>query len=418
MGEARKPINLTKGYLEQIKLPASGEYDIYHDAKVKGLSLRVSSKGKMTFFSRGRVNGKPFNAKYGTYPNTTPDQARVEARTALNLIDRGINPNEKASDTKLKKITLNQVFEDYIISRGTNLVEDTIANYRSAYEHYLKEDWGKKELLAISRDMVEEKHRNITDGSSKRKGTPTRANTVMRIVRAIFNYAMGKYEDAKGEPIILHNPVSRLSHVKAWNRETRKQNIIKTYDLKAWWDALNALPKHKLNTKKPNSSETAKDYLKFVLLTGLRRKEASTLEWTDIDFRDNTLAIEYTKNHEWHALPLTPFLMDMLRERKANSDSLFVFEGEDPTKPINEFKKQIKKVREISGVYFTIHDLRRTFLTIVEGQDAPEYVIKRLANHKGGSRDVTLGYIIKNVERLRKPMNKLTDFVLGQVSGH
>ncbi len=399
--------NLTKKFLNEITLPIDGQYDTYHDDKIKGLSLRVSSKGKMSFFSRSRVEGEPVIVNYGAYPNITIDQARAKAHESLNLISLGINPNKQSAEDEVRQITLNQVLDDYITSRGTNLKANTTKNYRSTFNGYLK-DWGKKEMLSISRDMVEKRHRKIT------KQSPTRANSVMRLLRALFNYGMGEYEDANGEPIIFHNPTQRLSHIKAWNREKRKKTIIKSYDLKVWWSAVHELPTHELNAKKPNHSETARDYFIFVLLTGLRRREASTLKWTDIDFRDNTLNIEDTKNHESHSLPLTDYLVDLLRQRQANTDSLFVFEGNDPTKPMNDPKKQVAKVRVISNVYFNIHDLRRTFITIAESLDVPQYALKQLINHKD-ARDVTAGYIIMGVERLRQPMNNITNFILEQV---
>ena len=399
--------NLTKKFLNEITLPIDGQYDTYHDDKIKGLSLRVSSKGKMSFFSRSRVEGEPVIVNYGAYPNITIDQARAKAHESLNLISLGINPNKQSAEDEVRQITLNQVLDDYITSRGTNLKANTTKNYRSTFNGYLK-DWGKKEMLSISRDMVEKRHRKIT------KQSPTRANSVMRLLRALFNYGMGEYEDANGEPIIFHNPTQRLSHIKAWNREKRKKTIIKSYDLKVWWNAVHELPTHELNAKKPNHSETARDYFIFVLLTGLRRREASTLKWTDIDFRDNTLNIEDTKNHESHSLPLTDYLVDLLRQRQANTDSLFVFEGNDPTKPMNDPKKQVAKVRAISNVYFNIHDLRRTFITIAESLDVPQYALKQLINHKD-ARDVTAGYIIMGVERLRQPMNNITNFILEKV---
>lgn len=58
-----------------------------------------------------------------------------------------------------------------------------------------------------------------------------------------------------------------------------------------------------------------------------------------------------------------------------------------------------------------MHELRRTFITIAESLDIPAYVLKRLMNHKM-SNDVTAGYIIVDVERLRKPMQLITDYIL------
>jgi len=389
------------------ELPVPKDRKEYFDEGVRGLTLRITSSGIKTFSVMKRVEGKMVRTTIGRYPIITVKQARAKALKILNIVAEGINPNHIDDEVELKHITLGQVLEDYIQSRGTNLKDNTTKSYRGAFNGYLK-DWINKEILSITRDMVEKKHRKIT------KKSPTRANTVMRLLRALFNYAMGEYEDSKGVPIVLHNPTKRLSHIKAWNREQRRQTIIKPYDLKAWWEAVHILPEHELNAKRPNHSETARDFFVFVLMTGLRRREASTLRWSDIDFKDNTFTIEDTKNYEKHSLPLTDHLVDLLRQRQSNTDSPFVFEGVDPSKPMNDPKKQIAKVREISNVYFNIHDLRRTFITIAESLDTSPYAIKQLINHKD-QRDVTAGYIIKSVDRLRKPMEQICRYILDQV---
>lgn len=69
------------------------------------------------------------------------------------------------------------------------------------------------------------------------------------------------------------------------------------------------------------------------------------------------------------------------------------------------------QVIELTDIQFTVHDLRRTFITIAESVDIPAYALKRLLNHKM-SNDVTAGYIVADVERLRKPMQLITDYIL------
>jgi integrase len=81
----------------------------------------------------------------------------------------------------------------------------------------------------------------------------------------------------------------------------------------------------------------------------------------------------------------------------------YVFPGSGGIGHITEQRKQMAKVIQESGVPFTIHDLRRTFITIAESQDISAYSLRRLLNHKMNN-DVTVGYIIKDVERLRDPM--------------
>ena len=402
---AKETVNFTKSFLDKLSIPEGSTRPCYHDSNTIGLSLRVTSNSVKSFFVQKRINKRTTKVTLGRYPEMTIQQARVKAIKTLNSISEGINPNKLAEEEAIRRITLGQVFNDYVRSRGTNLKDNTKKGYVSAFNNYL-EDWADKPIAEITRDMVERKHRKIT------KQSPTRANTVMRQLRAYFNYAMGEYEDATGNPIFIHNPVSRLSHIKAWNREKRKQTVIKTYDLKKWYDTVMELPQHQLNSKKPNTAKVCRDLFLFILFTGLRRREASTLMWDNIDFKDHSLTIEDTKNHEAHSLPLTPFLLEVLERRK--SDSAYIFQGTTPDKPLNDPKKQLDKVRKISGVYFNLHDLRRTFITIAESLDINTYALKQLLNHKD-QRDVTGGYIITDMERLREPMNKITDYILEQV---
>jgi hypothetical protein len=72
-----------------------------------------------------------------------------------------------------------------------------------------------------------------------------------------------------------------------------------------------------------------------------------------------------------------------------------------------EPRRQVQKVIQLSGVSFTLHDLRRTFIIIAESLDISAYALKRLVNHKM-SNDVTAGYIVSDVECLRKPMEQVS----------
>ena len=48
---------------------------------------------------------------------------------------------------------------------------------------------------------------------------------------------------------------------------------------------------------------------------------------------------------------------------------------------------------------------------IADSLDLPAYALTRLLNHKMNN-DVTAGYIMKDVERLRKPMQQVANFIL------
>ena len=401
-----KTINFSKNEFNKIVSPTSGR-DTYKDEQVKGLTLRVTSRGVKSFIVRKRITGQK-NAPYvtlGHYPTMTIAQARKQAQGTFSTINEGIDPNKIKGDTVSKQsITLKKVFDDYIRSRGTKIEESTIVNYRSALNIYLG-DWKKKPIADITRDMVEQRHRDITYGLGKFKESPTRANTTMRVLRALFNYAHGQYEDSKGEPLFIHNPVQRISHNKSWNREKVRQGLVNNYDLKQWYEGIMSLPEHEKNTVKRNSSEVVRDLFIFILFTGLRRNEALELKWEDIDFRNNSFIIEDTKNHESHALPLTKTLLEILDRRKDDSDNPYVFQGENPNTHLSPpQKRQMARARDLAGCYFNLHDLRRTFETTASRVVFSTYNLKKLINHKD-PKDITGRYIIIQLEDLREPMN-------------
>lgn len=161
-------------------------------------------------------------------------------------------------------------------------------------------------------------------------------------------------------------------------------------------------------------NEAVRDYFILVIFTGLRRLEAASLRWGQVDLKAKTLKIIDTKNNVPHTLPLSTHLCNLLQARKARTKSDFVFPAPSATGHIMETRKQIDKVVASSGIHFTIHDLRRTFITMAESLDIPAYALKRLLNHKMHN-DVTAGYIVTDVERLRRPMQKITDFMLKQM---
>ena len=76
-----------------------------------------------------------------------------------------------------------------------------------------------------------------------------------------------------------------------------------------------------------------------------------------------------------------------------------------------EPKVQVQKVIQASKVSFTLHDLRRHYIALSDSLDLSSFCIKRLVNHSRGS-DVTSGYVVSDVERLRGPMQKIEDKIL------
>lgn len=410
--------NFNKSKLDSLPIPTKNR-ETYHDTTVKGLSIRVAKTGRKTFVVRRKLNNRDTYTSVGHYPTTTIADARQKARDIFSTIDEGISPTQIKKESLSKQtLTLEKVFEDYQRSRGTNLEESTIKGYSFIINNQLG-DWKKTPLSEIKRSMIEDRFLEVTHGTGKfidKDGSPTRANTMIRVLRALYNYAMAQYVDAREEPLILHNPTVIISHNKAWNREKPRTGMVKEYNLKEWYEGIMKLPEHDKNLMKANSSEVARDFFIFILFTGMRRNEVLTLKWEDIDLKDKTFTVGKTKNHEGLRLPLTWILLDILERRKNDNGNPYVFEGEKPNSHLSPPKKQIEKAREIIGFHFTNHDLRRTFTTTAHRLNFGKYTLDRLINHKTeDSRDVTARYVILDVEDLREPMNQITESIWSQI---
>lgn len=388
---------LTKTFVENLPYPDSGQV-FYRDRELKGFALRVGKTSKV-YVAESKIAGKTIRVTLGKHGVFTTEEARGEAKAILGQVARHINPNDELKAKRARSVTCAQVQEDYLKARK-NLKPSTVRDYRRIFNTYLG-DWVNKPLAEITKDMVERQHRKIGERS------PAQANLAFRYFRALVNFAMAQYEDSNGESIIRDNPVRRLSQTRAWYRIGRRQTLIKHYDLALWYQAVMNLT----NTSIAPNREVIRDFLLLVLLTGLRRSEAAGLTWNRVDLKNRTLTIKDTKNREDHILPITDYLYTLLLNRKAYAVNQYVFPNESGVGGLVDPKKQIRNVINESGVDFTVHDLRRTFITIAESLDIPAYALKRLLNHKMNN-DVTAGYIIADVERLREPMQKITNYIL------
>lgn len=393
------PQKITKSHVDRLPTPATGQAFV-RDTELKGFAVRVTSSGAKSFILEKRIDGKVKRLTIGRYPELTVEQARKEAHKLLGHIAVGRNPAAEKKQEALQGTTLKQAFDDFVKTRK-NLKERTLYDYRRLMTVAFV-NWQDKAITSISKDMVAKQHRNI--GAERGEAY---ANLAMRFLRALFNFAIAQYEDGSGNAILRENPVIRLTQTRAWYRVDRRQTVIKPYQLAPWYQAVISLKQDVI----PKQSALVADYLLFLLFTGLRRQEAATLKWSDIDLNERSFTLTNTKNREPLTLPLTDYVYDLLRNRKIEASSEYVFAGEGKAGYLIEPRRQVQKVIELSGVAFTLHDLRRTFITIAESIDISAYALKRLVNHKM-SNDVTAGYIVSDVERLRKPMEQIATQLL------
>lgn len=386
-------VKINKTFVDKAEVPVGKDQVFYRDSELKGFALRVTAAGTKSFVVEKNIGNKVRRITLGKYGAFTVEKARKKAQEVIGQIATGIDPIAEKQSMKINNMTLNDVFNDYKKARKS-LKHNTLYNYERILNVAFA-GWGNKSFLSITKDKVAKHHEKLGKESGE-----AYANLAMRLLRALFNFAAGQYEDAQGRSLVIENPVKRLSQTRAWYRVERRQTFIKAHELALWYAGVQQL-----------ENETLRDYLLLIILTGLRRQEAATLRWDQVDLKAKTLTVLDTKNHESHTLPLSNYLYELLSSRSQKRSNEYVFPGTGAAGHIIEPRKQMANVTKFSGIHFTVHDLRRTFITIAEGLDISAYALKRLMNHKM-SGDITAGYIVTDVERLRKPMQQITDYFL------
>lgn len=415
-----------KTALQALPIPSVGRRAVYYDTEVRGLQLRITDKGARSFSVLRRVKGgEPERITVGNFPALSVERARNEAKNYLADLGAGVSVRAQQRRSKLAGKTLYEVHRDYLASRGVTLTcvtsKDgaardvpnfaanaklkplTVRDYIKVIAKHLA-DWNDKPLAKLTREMIEARHRELS------KASPAQANLAMRYVRALFTFASDD-RDADGRPIILDNPVRRLSALKLWNRVDRRRRYLEPHQFPVWWNAVEAL----INEPQYRSREVLGDYLKVLLFTGLRRDEALRLRWENVDLKSGTLTVVDTKNRSDHLLPMGKCLQSIIARRRKATDSEWVFANPLTGTRITDPQRQIVNVSKASGIEFSAHDLRRTFASIVSrlGDRLSYYTTKRLLNHR--SSDVTQGYVQFDIEQLREAMQAVEDFALKHV---
>lgn len=285
-------------------------------------------------------------------------------------------------------VTLRQVWHDYQLSR--HLKRLTIRNYEQRLRQHLG-DWLDLPIDLITKEMVEERHRNI-------KGWAM-ANSTMRTLRALLTYANYKYEDADGKPVLPCNPVRRLSEVRAWHKDRRRKTVLRPRQLPEWFRGVFSL-----------DNSTFRDLLLLLIFTGLRRSEAMNLRWDQVNLDGGLITLYNTKNGDDFVLPLSDYPWRMLKVRALGQTSPYVFPSSRKDGPITASMKGHSQIEELAGLHFCLHDLRRTWATVADEIELKSEVAKALLNHR--PRDITESYTIRSPERLRRASQKVTDAIL------
>lgn len=376
-------INFTQDRIRSLPSPADKDREDYYDTGCPKLVCRVSNTGNKSFVVLKKTSdGKTRRVTLGKFPDLSVAEARKMAQAALTDLAQGINPTEEKRKQRLRSITLEELLDQYLRDKS-DLREASILDYRKKLQQGFS-DWLNKPINEITREMVLARRKQFQGGRDNK----------MRVLRLLMRYAVVTLK------ALDENPVDVMRDGSLWAKAKRKKRMIPSDNLRDWYNAVLAL-----------ENEKAKVYLLLLLHTGLRDQDIRYLEWTDIDFKSDSITARDTKNHTDFTTYIAPQLKPYLRHlQQLTGDSRFLFPGDSVDGVMNIPRKPIAQVVAKTGVTFSSHDLKRTFLTIGEAAMIPFSLLKTLANHKTDG-DVTAGYINTEANTMKKAIFRIADYI-------
>jgi integrase len=308
----------------------------------------------------------------------------------------GVDPVVEERHATADNLTLREawtLYESHLEAKGRS--ERTGSGYWGSLQRYCL-DWLDRPLVEITPQAAHKRHVHIGNKNGKYA-----ANATMRALRAVWRRAQRQHRGL-GEP-----PTVNVDFF----RETPREAIIE--DLPAWWQGVQAI-----------ENPIRRDLFVWLLFTGCRREESTTMRWEHVDLDAGTVHFPKTKT-EAFTLPLSGYLTDLLKARRAceatravfGKDCPWVFPAHGKTGHISE-PKLTRQETKLFATPWSPHTLRHTWITISENKIAmPASHSRLLVNHAvPRSRDAHSGYIHPDVEDLRRSQQAMTDYLLAAIS--
>ena len=366
------------------------------DTNVRGLTLRVTSKGVKSWALRYRrkSDGRLRLITFGRYPDLSVNAARARALEERARIARGADPAAAVQERK-EAPTFAEIAQEWIkvhaqLNKSPRSIRDdqsmlrrhilpAIGNMRAAevakrdVVHLLSAVKLKRDARFVKRLPAGHKPvRKKIDFPvlDAMRTLSHRPNRVFELVRAIFRWAL-KQDILRSDPTAgMDAPIRRE---KPRERDLTPDEII------VFWRALDNAP----------LSDGLKLALKLALTTAQRIGEVSGIAVTELDLNHSaplwTVPSSRSKNGEANRVPLSPLSERLIRAAAALAgDSRWLFPSPRGTGPINPHAatKAMERARPTIGLAdFRIHDLRRTAASrMVEAGISP-HTISLVLNH-------------------------------------
>lgn len=389
--------HITKKILSDIRTRIKPYY--IRDTKLIGFAIKVNPKGQAKYIVEAKLgnSNRAKRKEVGVVNVMSLVKARELARDYLNDIHAGVEPLER----QLKDgLSVQKLFEDYYRS-NQRIKKVNADSYIDDMKSFLKPF-----LNRHANDLSAQEYFDFYQKNTKLR--PTRTDRVHRQLRAVYKYATRKQ-------LVDRNPTDIVT--------TQDRPVIKPKDRSLSLDV--ELPRFLRALMSKEVSEIARDVVLIILATGMRRTEALSLRWNELDMYRYVITKSDTKNKHQHMIPMSNLVRTILLDRlsKRVDGCEYLFPNALGSAAIGDIRKSLKRILSLAEIDdpVALHDLRRTFTAINQQLGLESCQIKALLNHVDNSvthRHYEDKKHPKLVKTRRKFLNDVSDYLESLATGH
>lgn len=422
-----KKENFTADRVEKFECQPGKQQSIYWCGKTPGLGLRVTAAGAKSFIFETRLHGKTIRQTIGNFRTWAIGKAQAEATRLKTLTDQGIDPRQleieraaavvaKQVEIDRQQVTLADAWKLYIDARKAKWSErNTLDHLAAGNRGGEKKKRGKGEIKAaplaslLDVKLCDLDGERVTQWLDKETATrPTSTALAFRLLRACLNWCEGEKALAG---LVPSGALAGRKVRDALPKKNAKDDCLQREQLPLWFEHVRKLT---------NPVHAA--YLQALLLTGARREELASLQWSDVDFQWKSITIRDKVEGE-RTIPLTPYVASLLYPLPRRT---MMVDGKEVPNPwvfsspmaasgrLMEPRISHNKAIVAAGLpELTLHGLRRSFGTLSEWCEVPTGVVAQIMGHKP-SAIAEKHYRRRPLDLLRMWHTKVEGWILGQ----
>lgn len=359
-------------------------YIVYDDA-LPGFGVRVYPSGQKSYVCEYRPKGAgrtaaKKRATIGPLATLAPDEARRAAKELLAGVTQGRDPMAEAARKKEEEL-LSAIADAWLSQHvDAKRAARTAVDYRSILTKHVLPTLGSRKLRDIRRADVARVHTQTS------RASPVVANRALAVFSSLWTWAARRdLCDANA------NPAKGIER----NRERGRERFLSDEELSRLGATLrlaetNGLPwkikaaGSKNLAREENRVTLVSPYavaaIRFLLLTGMRLREALHLRWQDVDFQRGIANLPASKTCK-KAVVLSGASLQLLSDLPREAESAFCFPGRDGAAR-SDLKKPWAAIcahARLEGL--RLHDLRHSNASIAAGAGVSLHTIGAILGH-------------------------------------